>query len=71
MHVHCNLPHNLHQDNNLYGYHILNVIKIFFVVFCDNGCIFMHLIYNKNVKITHNNLNKSVRKRIYGTIDFE
>jgi len=32
---------------------------------------FMLLVYNKNVIVMHNNLNKSVKGYIYGTTDFE
>lgn len=35
------------------------------------GCIFMSFAYNKNVITMHTNSNKSVKERIYGTIDFE
>ena len=31
----------------------------------------MYLAYNKNVIMKHNNLNKSVKEYLYGTIDFE
>ena len=44
---------------------ILSVIFVIRVVF------FMHVAYNKNVIMMHNNSRKSVKESIYGTIDFE
>lgn len=51
------------------------MLTVFSVFKKDNFVIwvafFMRLIYNKNVILIHNNYNKSVKERIYGTIDFE